>query len=109
MLHLNRSRLEQLKRQDYVGCILFVGGLTTFLMGISWGGQVYPWKSAPVIVTIVVGFLALAAFAVYGAFRKYIYHETWADLAIKKSISVMISSFPHICKYIQLNIALSIF
>jgi hypothetical protein len=39
-----------------------------FLMGISWGGSLYPWNSAHVIACIVVGFLALVAFVVYETF-----------------------------------------
>lgn len=31
-------------------------------MGLNWGGSVYPWVSAHVIVSIVVGFVALCAF-----------------------------------------------
>jgi len=34
-------------------------------MGVSWGGSYYPWKSAHVIVTIVVGFFSLVAFVLY--------------------------------------------
>jgi len=37
-------------------------------MGISWGGSYYPWKSAHVIGTIVIGFLALVAFVLYESF-----------------------------------------
>jgi len=37
-------------------------------MGISWGGSYYPWKSAHVITTIVVGFLSLVAFVLYEIF-----------------------------------------
>ena len=47
--------------------ILLVGGLLTFLMGISWGGSYYAWKSAQVIATVVTGFLALVAFVLYEA------------------------------------------
>lgn len=68
LLHINRSKMEQLKRQDFVGFVLFVGGLLLFIMGLSWGGSVYPWKSAHVIATIVVGFVALVAFVLYDAY-----------------------------------------
>ena len=37
-------------------------------MGISWGGALYPWKSAHVIATIIVGFLSLVAFVLYEIF-----------------------------------------
>lgn len=58
--------MEQIKRVDFVGVILFVAGLLLFLMGLSWGGSVYPWKSAHVIATIVVGFGVLIAFVAWG-------------------------------------------
>lgn len=53
---------------DFVGLILCTGGLLIFLMGISWGGSYYPWKSAHVIGTIVIGFLSLVAFVLYESF-----------------------------------------
>lgn len=37
-LHGNdRTRMEEVKRIDFVGIILLVTGLTLFLLGISWG------------------------------------------------------------------------
>lgn len=88
LLHMNRSKMEQCKRQDGVGFILFTGGLLIFIMGLSWGGVVHPWKSAyvvsavpkffhltvdtdvlaPQIGTIVVGFCSLALFVLYDAY-----------------------------------------
>lgn len=66
MLHMNRSKMEQLKRQDKIGILLFTGGLVVFLLGISWGGALYPWSSARVIVTTVVGGVTMILFALYG-------------------------------------------
>lgn len=70
LLHRNRSRMEQVKRLDFVGLFLFVAGLALFLIGLSWGGQQYPWKSGYVIGTIVSGFASLVAFVVYGIYRQ---------------------------------------
>ena len=44
--------------------------LTTqsFILGLSWGGSVYPWKDAHVIATLIVGFLCLVALFVYEAY-----------------------------------------
>ena len=53
LLHKNRSKRQQLARFDYVGFVLFTGGLAIFLIGLSWGEGTYPWKSAHVITTIV--------------------------------------------------------
>lgn len=68
LLHKDRSRKEQFLRQDFVGFVLFTGGLLLFIMGLSWGGSVYPWKSAHVIATIVVGFVSLTVFVLYDAY-----------------------------------------
>jgi hypothetical protein len=46
---------------NYIGLILLVGGLLTFLMGGSYDA----WNSAHVIATIVIGFTALVAFILY--------------------------------------------
>lgn len=42
-----------------------------FIMGLSWGGVVYPWQSSHVIATIVVGFLALVAFVLWDAYAHH--------------------------------------
>ena len=50
---------------DYIGTFLFSSGIVVFLLGLSWGGSVYPWKSAAVICAILLGALTLAVFVVY--------------------------------------------
>ena len=55
-----------------LGIFLWTAGLTLFLMGISWGGVIYPWKSAAVISSVVIGFVLLVILFVY---------EAYADLA----------------------------
>ncbi|ROT39089.1 MFS general substrate transporter [Sodiomyces alkalinus F11] len=50
---------------DYVGTFLACAGLVVFLLGLSWGGAVYPWASAATISTIVIGFLTLVAFVLW--------------------------------------------
>lgn len=60
-----RTRKQMLKDFDYIGFVLFTGGLLVFLMGLSWGGSVYPWKSAHVIAGLVVGGVTLIAFVLY--------------------------------------------
>ncbi|KAH8685014.1 fungal trichothecene efflux pump [Ilyonectria robusta] len=62
----DKSRWTQFREIDWIGLSLFTGGLTTCLIGLTWGGTAaYPWKSAGSIVPIVVGFLALAAAFIY--------------------------------------------
>lgn len=33
---LEKSRWQEVRKIDYMGCVLYTGGLTTFLIGISW-------------------------------------------------------------------------
>lgn len=53
---------------DVVGIVLFTGGLVVFLMGLSWGGSAYPWDSAHVIATMVVGGCSLVALVLWECF-----------------------------------------
>lgn len=46
---------------------LFITGLTLFLMGISMGGTIYPWKSAGPIATLVIGLVCLILLGFYEA------------------------------------------
>ncbi|KAF2396913.1 MFS general substrate transporter [Trichodelitschia bisporula] len=65
MKHGNARKWQYIKEFDYIGLLMVVLGMLLFLMGISWGGVLYPWKSAHVISTIVVGFALLVAFVLY--------------------------------------------
>jgi hypothetical protein len=44
---------------------LFVAGLTLLLVGVSLGGGVYPWKSAPPLAAMLTGFCCLVALGIY--------------------------------------------
>lgn len=66
----NRTKMQQLRDFDFIGTILFLAGFVLFLLGLSWGGGVYPWKSAKVISTMVVGGVVLIVFALYESFAK---------------------------------------
>jgi len=71
-LHVHgKTKFQMFKELDFVGIFLYVAGLVLFLIGLSWGGRIYPWKSAAVICTIVIGFLTLVAFGLYGKLKGY--------------------------------------
>ncbi|KAF2840253.1 fungal trichothecene efflux pump, partial [Patellaria atrata CBS 101060] len=59
------SKMYWLKHFDWFGTFLFAGGFIVFLLGLSWGGAVYPWKSAAVISSIIIGFIVLVIFVLY--------------------------------------------
>lgn len=60
--------MQELRDMDFGGIILFSGGLILFLLGLSWGGGLYPWGSTHVIATIVVGLVTLIGFVLYGEY-----------------------------------------
>ncbi|KAI0184501.1 fungal trichothecene efflux pump [Xylaria flabelliformis] len=71
LLHERKTKRQILKQLDYVGSFLWIAGLTLFLIGISVGGTVYPWKSAVTLSTIVIGGFLLIILFIY---------ESYADL-----------------------------
>jgi hypothetical protein len=55
-LHLEgKTRWQQIKEIDFIGLFLFGGGLTIFLLGVSWGNNPYLWKSVHVLAPLVLG------------------------------------------------------
>lgn len=59
------SRRSRLATVDWVGSFLLVAGLALFLLGISWGGQPFPWSSGRVLGLIVPGAVCCIAFVLY--------------------------------------------
>lgn len=40
---------------DYTGIFLFTSGITVFLVGLSWGGIEFAWKSYQTLLPLVLG------------------------------------------------------
>lgn len=55
---------DRLKNVDLLGMILLAGASTALIMGISFGGMVYPWGSARTIALFVVAFVCFVGFVV---------------------------------------------
>ncbi|OJJ06794.1 hypothetical protein ASPVEDRAFT_46143 [Aspergillus versicolor CBS 583.65] len=55
----------KLKAIDFVGAALALAGTAVLLLGLTWGGGEYPWDSAHVIATIVVGFAVCVGFVLW--------------------------------------------
>lgn len=68
-LHRNRTLMSEIRDLDIGGIFLFLAGAVLFLLGLSWGGQLYPWTSAYVLATTITGFIILVAFVLYGTFH----------------------------------------
>ena len=59
------SLVEKLRRIDYIGTILFVGSLSSFLIPLTWGGVLYPWDSWRTLVPLIIGVVGLIIFTFY--------------------------------------------
>ncbi|PIA17428.1 MFS general substrate transporter [Coemansia reversa NRRL 1564] len=53
---------KKIGRVDFFGALMLVAGLMLLLLGLNWGGRVYPWKSPVVIICLSVGLLLLGVF-----------------------------------------------
>lgn len=51
---------EKLRRIDFMGTVIVLAFATLFLLAMNFGGQAYPWKSAAVIVPLVLTVLLIA-------------------------------------------------
>ncbi len=51
-----------IRRIDFVGAFLAAAATICLLLGLTWGGQTYPWGSAPVIGTLIAAAVLFAAF-----------------------------------------------
>ncbi|KAL8965103.1 MAG: hypothetical protein Q9183_004028 [Haloplaca sp. 2 TL-2023] len=66
------SRMQVLKRIDFVGGFLSIAGMLLFMAGFQWGGYQYPWGSAHVLAPLLIGVALLVTFCVWEwKFAKY--------------------------------------
>ncbi|OCK82683.1 hypothetical protein K432DRAFT_423977 [Lepidopterella palustris CBS 459.81] len=56
------------KKFDWLGIVLYLAGPLLFLLDLSRGGSSYPWRSARVVATIVIGFFALVVPVIWELF-----------------------------------------
>jgi MFS family permease len=65
-LHVGKTRMQQAAELDWIGIFLWIAGCVLFIIGLSWGGTTYPWVSAEVLCTLLIGAATIAGFFVYG-------------------------------------------
>lgn len=53
---------------DPIGSLLFIVSATLMLLALNWSGGTYKWNDAHVITPLVVGFVCLIVFGLYGEF-----------------------------------------
>ncbi|KAF2174164.1 hypothetical protein M409DRAFT_49030 [Zasmidium cellare ATCC 36951] len=59
MLHRKKLARDLFVHFDWIGLILYSGGLCILIFGLNWGGVLYPWDSPNVIATMVIGGVTL--------------------------------------------------
>lgn len=60
--HEHTTFLEGIKAIDWLGVLTFLGFSCMLLLGLNFGGSIFPWDSAKVIALLVVGGLMIFAF-----------------------------------------------
>ncbi|KAI0826717.1 Mfs1.2 [Trametes gibbosa] len=61
------SLTSKLNRMDWLGNALVITSTTVVVIGLTWGGVQYPWKSARVLVPLILGLCGLGFFFLYEA------------------------------------------
>ncbi|KAF2011410.1 fungal trichothecene efflux pump [Aaosphaeria arxii CBS 175.79] len=62
------SKIDELKKIDFIGVFLLTAGLALFLLGISWGGPAQPWSSPKILGLLISGAVASVSFILYEVF-----------------------------------------
>lgn len=74
-----QSVATKLRRVDWLGTVIFVGCMTSFLIPLTWGGIMYPWSSWRTLVPLLVGVVGLVIFCFY---EKYLAVEPLLRLSV---------------------------
>ncbi|KAF2877538.1 major facilitator superfamily domain-containing protein [Massariosphaeria phaeospora] len=77
---------QKLRQTDWLGAVLFLGGMSSALIGLSWGGIQYSWVSAQTLVPIIVGGLSVAVFV---AWQLYVQPKSLLPMSIFASSSAV--------------------
>ncbi|KAI9889922.1 MAG: hypothetical protein M1814_004645 [Vezdaea aestivalis] len=65
-----QSLWAQLKKLDLLGSLFFLPSMVCLLLALQWGGIIYAWSSARVIVLLVLFPILLAAFIAVQLFKR---------------------------------------
>ncbi|KAI0700472.1 iron permease [Cytidiella melzeri] len=55
---------QKIRRLDWLGGSIIVGGSASLTLALTWGGLRFPWDSAQVLVPLIIGVAALCVFFV---------------------------------------------
>lgn len=66
-----RPLWQRISKIDYLGVVLFFGGVLTIIMVLSFGGSVYGWSSGQMIGLYVAAVVAWTVFSVQQGFKLF--------------------------------------
>lgn len=76
---------RMLLKMDWLGAVLTLVGLCSFLIGISWGGTSYPWSDWRVLTPLILGTssaLVLALYETNWAARPFFHKNDFSTLPV---------------------------
>lgn len=68
--HRNDTVMKFLRNFDWIGLFLYTAGLVLFIIGLSSGGSLYPWKSAGTLAPLILGLACLVGLFAYESYAK---------------------------------------
>jgi hypothetical protein len=84
------SFLDKLRRVDWIGTVLFIGSMTSFLIPVTWGGVMYDWTSWRTLTPLLIGIVGLAGFVL---FEIYLAPEPLIRLSIFQTTTAKVAYF----------------
>jgi hypothetical protein len=111
MTFYEESTRQKLARVDWVGFGLFIPSMSSFLIPLTWGGELFAWDSWHTLVPLLVGVGGLGAFMIYEIFlarEPFLLKSTFRDWNAKL---VYVQTFLHglIVSLLYLNKLLFLF
>ena len=79
---------HKLSAVDWTGSLLMITSSTLFLVGLSWGGNKYPWQSPAVLVPIFVGLAGIVFTVMYekryakNPFLRLAIYQHWSGIVV---------------------------
>ncbi|KAG7130845.1 Trichothecene efflux pump TRI12 like protein [Verticillium longisporum] len=98
LLHERKTKRQLMRELDYLRIFLWTAGLTLLLMGVSWGGNMYPWKSTATISSLIIGASLLVALFFWEGYAdlkypaipiKFFFNRGWFSLVICATVASM--------------------
>jgi hypothetical protein len=88
---------HKLSSVDWLGSTLMIASSTSFLVGLSLGGNKYPWRDSAVLVPIVAGLIGIVITIMYeqrytrNPFLRLAIYQHWSGIVV--SICTILQGF----------------